>query len=55
MSVNLPFKVGDVVTTTQIHDAFLCSTQSGMNYSSKTNIYEKILFLMDGRSDAHTN
>ena len=36
MSVNLPFKVGDVVTTTQIHDAFLCSTQSGMNYSSKT-------------------
>ena len=24
-----------------------------MNYSSKTNIYEKKHFLMDGRNDAH--
>ena len=36
MSVKLSFKVGDVVTSKQIHDEFLCSTQSGMNYSSKT-------------------
>lgn len=36
MNVNLSFKVGDIVKSSQIHDEFLCSTQSGMNYSSKT-------------------